>query len=120
MSVRKNKVSSVVIPFVMKSCGVSSIHSTLPAVHVQSSIDHCHVALISHLPLILIISITLLAFLLIIVLLAPMFDIATLHPVLIQLFVPINLLLVLGFLAFLKITICLLTVPALVVITDRV
>ena len=113
MDVRKNKVSSVAIPFVMKTCGVSSVHLTLLAVHMQSSIDHCHVALGPHLPSVLIISsITLLAFLLVIVLLAPVFDIATLHFVLIQLLVPINSLLVLGFLALSKIAICLLTVPA--------
>ena len=120
MGVRKNKVRSVAIPFVMKACGVSLIHSTLLAVHVKSSIDRCHVALIPHLPSILIISITLLAFLLIVVLPVFGFDLTTLYFVLVYLLVLVDSLLVFGFLAFPKIAIRLLTVPALVVIIVRV
>ena len=89
----------------MKSCGVSSIHPTLFSVHVQSSIDHCHAALIPHLPLMLIIPITLLSFLLIIRLPAFGFDLATLYLILTYLLVLVNLLLVFGFLASPKIAI---------------
>ena len=94
------------------------IHSTLLALHMQRSVDHRHVALVPHLSSILSVSsFTLLAFLSIIVLSAPRFDVTILDSILIQLLVPVNLLLVLGFLVFPKIAIRLLTVSALVVIT---
>ena len=95
MGVRKNTFSSVAIPFVMKSRGVSSIHSILLAVHVQSSIDYCHVSLIPHPPSILRSSFTLLAFL----------PGTTIYLALICLLVLVNFLLVLWFFAFLNIQI---------------
>ena len=93
------------------------IHSTLLALHMQRSVDHRHVALVPHLSSILSVSsFTLLAFLSIIVLLAPRLDVTILDSILIQLLISFNSLLVLGFLAFPEVAICLFAVPTLLVI----
>ena len=80
MTVRKNKVGPVAIPFVMRPCGVSGVHSICPAVHMQSSIDHRHVDLIPHFPAILLAPSPLSHFLLSCVCLSPFCDLGLISP----------------------------------------